>query len=212
MRLDRDGIAWASRRLGRRAPQRDAEGADPFHGSRAGRALDLRKSSEEAAKCLPPICAAHPCARGCLSSPQSLPAARCAVLPLRDYPCPHLRADLRYSPLAPICTRRSPSCWPRSSWHRRRLVRAAAWRMPISAVEAAYVKVCFRSEALSLVVRCIVIATGVISTAAISRGSACYIPDLAHLPVGNHRACCRAGHRCCRSLGFLQSGVIRLTA
>jgi APA family basic amino acid/polyamine antiporter len=58
-----------------------------------------------------------------------------------------------------------------------------AGRMPVSAGEAAYVKVGFRSEALALVVGCMVIATGVISAAAISRGSAGYIAELVELPA-----------------------------
>ncbi len=57
-----------------------------------------------------------------------------------------------------------------------------AGRMPVSAGEAAYVRAGFGSEALSLVVGCMVIATGVISAAAISRGSAGYIAELVDLP------------------------------
>ena len=53
-----------------------------------------------------------------------------------------------------------------------------AGRMPVSAGEAAYVRAGFGSESLSLVVGCMVIATGVISAAAISRGSAATLPSL----------------------------------
>jgi basic amino acid/polyamine antiporter, APA family len=58
-----------------------------------------------------------------------------------------------------------------------------AGRMPISAGEAAYVRAGFRSEALALVVGCMVIAVGVISAAAISRGSAGYIAEFVDLPL-----------------------------
>jgi len=58
-----------------------------------------------------------------------------------------------------------------------------ATRMPVSAGEAAYVREGFSSERLSLVVGLMVIAVGVLSAAAISRGSAGYIRELTGLPL-----------------------------
>jgi basic amino acid/polyamine antiporter, APA family len=57
-----------------------------------------------------------------------------------------------------------------------------AGRMPVSAGEAAYVQAGFGANWLSLLVGCMVIAIGVISAAAISRGSAGYIAELIDLP------------------------------
>jgi amino acid transporter len=58
-----------------------------------------------------------------------------------------------------------------------------AARMPVSAGEAAYVKAGFGSETLSLLVGFLVIATGVVSAAAISHGSAGYIQQFVNLPL-----------------------------
>lgn len=58
-----------------------------------------------------------------------------------------------------------------------------ASRMPVSAGEAAYVRAGFRSEALAVAVGFMVIAIGIISAAAISRGSAGYVHDLVGLPL-----------------------------
>jgi len=57
-----------------------------------------------------------------------------------------------------------------------------ATRMPVSAGEAAYVEMGLRSKALSLLVGLLVVAAGVISAAAISRGAAGYIGVLVPLP------------------------------
>ncbi len=56
-------------------------------------------------------------------------------------------------------------------------------RLPLSAGEAAYVKEGFRSEWLARAIGLMVIAVGVISAAAISRGSAGYIRALADFPA-----------------------------
>jgi APA family basic amino acid/polyamine antiporter len=57
-----------------------------------------------------------------------------------------------------------------------------AGRFPVSAGEAAYVKAGFKREWPALLVGLMVIATGVVSAAAISHGSAGYIQMLAPLP------------------------------
>lgn len=57
-----------------------------------------------------------------------------------------------------------------------------ASRMPVSAGEAAYVRAGFRAEWLAAAVGFMVIAIGIISAAAISRGSAGYIYELVPLP------------------------------
>lgn len=53
-----------------------------------------------------------------------------------------------------------------------------AVRMPVSAGEAAYVQAGFRSQRLALVVGLLVLAAGVVSAAAISRGAAGYLGEL----------------------------------
>lgn len=58
-----------------------------------------------------------------------------------------------------------------------------ASRMPLSAGEAAYVKAGFGSDRLALLVGLMVAAIGVISAAAIARGAAGYIHDIAGLPL-----------------------------
>lgn len=58
-----------------------------------------------------------------------------------------------------------------------------ASRMPFAAGEAAYVREGFRSDRLALLVGLMVIAIGIISAAAIGRGSAGYIRELVPLPL-----------------------------
>lgn len=58
-----------------------------------------------------------------------------------------------------------------------------ATRIPKSAGEAAYVGLGFNSKALSLLVGCLVLSVGVVSAAAISRGSAGYIRQLIPAPT-----------------------------
>lgn len=58
-----------------------------------------------------------------------------------------------------------------------------ASRMPVSAGEAAYVRAGLRSEWLAIAVGFMVIALGIVSSAAISRGSAGYIRELVPLPI-----------------------------
>lgn len=58
-----------------------------------------------------------------------------------------------------------------------------ASRLPMSAGEAAYVKAGFGSDRLALFVGLMVAAIGVISAAAIGRGAAGYIHDIAALPL-----------------------------
>jgi len=58
-----------------------------------------------------------------------------------------------------------------------------ASRLPLSAGEAAYVKAGFGSDRLALFVGLMVAAVGVISAAAIARGAAGYIHDIAGLPL-----------------------------
>ena len=59
-----------------------------------------------------------------------------------------------------------------------------ASRLPVSAGEAAYVRAGFGSERLALIIGLMVIAVGVISAAAISKGSAGYIREFVDLPTG----------------------------
>lgn len=58
-----------------------------------------------------------------------------------------------------------------------------ASRMPTSAGEAAYVKEGFGSDRIALFVGLMVAAIGIISAAAIARGSAGYIRDIADIPI-----------------------------
>lgn len=58
-----------------------------------------------------------------------------------------------------------------------------ASRMPTSAGEAAYVKEGFGSDRLALFVGLMVAAIGIISAAAIARGSAGYIRDISDIPI-----------------------------
>lgn len=58
-----------------------------------------------------------------------------------------------------------------------------ASRLPMSAGEAAYVKEGFGSNRLALLVGLMVAAIGIISAAAIARGSAGYIREFVHLPA-----------------------------
>ncbi|HRD76048.1 MAG TPA: amino acid permease, partial [Hyphomicrobiaceae bacterium] len=58
-----------------------------------------------------------------------------------------------------------------------------ATRMPVSAGEAAYARAGFNSQALALLVGLMVIAVGILSAAAISRGSSGYIRELTGLPL-----------------------------
>ena len=58
-----------------------------------------------------------------------------------------------------------------------------ASRMPVSAGEAVYVKAGFGSEALARLVGVMVIAIGIVSAAAIARGSTGYIRELVDLPM-----------------------------
>lgn len=58
-----------------------------------------------------------------------------------------------------------------------------ATRLPVSAGEAAYVKVGFRSEWLARLVGLMVIAVSIVSAAAIARGSAGYIRELVSWPT-----------------------------
>ena len=75
-------------------------------------------------------------------------------------------------------------------------------RLPFSAGEAAYVRQGFRSQILSIVVGLMVVASGVVSAAAISVGSAGYLqtfvgwPDVAliMLVVFLMGAVCSLGH------------------
>ncbi len=59
-----------------------------------------------------------------------------------------------------------------------------ASRMPVSAGEPAYVRAGFGSERLALLIGLMVIAVGVISAAAIAKGSAGYIREFVDLPAG----------------------------
>ena len=59
-----------------------------------------------------------------------------------------------------------------------------ASRMPVSAGEAAYVKAGFGSEKLALLIGLMVIAVGIISAAAIAKGSTGYIREFVDLPAG----------------------------
>lgn len=59
-----------------------------------------------------------------------------------------------------------------------------ASRMPVSAGEAAFVRAGFGSERLALLVGLMVIAVGIISAAAIAKGSAGYIREFVDLPTG----------------------------
>ncbi len=59
-----------------------------------------------------------------------------------------------------------------------------ASRMPVSAGEAAYVRAGFGSERLALLIGLMVVAVGVISAAAIAKGSAGYIREFVDLPTG----------------------------
>jgi APA family basic amino acid/polyamine antiporter len=83
-----------------------------------------------------------------------------------------------------------------------------AGRMPVSAGEAAYVETAFGSQALSLLVGCMVIATGVISAAAISRGSAGYIAELVSLPFALIVAAVVLSMGAVAAWGILQSVVL----
>lgn len=58
-----------------------------------------------------------------------------------------------------------------------------ATRMPVSAGEAAYVEAGFGSKRLALLVGLMVVTVGVLSAAAISRGSAGYVRELSGLPL-----------------------------
>ena len=58
-----------------------------------------------------------------------------------------------------------------------------ASRMPVSAGEAAYVRAGFGSERLALLIGLMVIAVGVISAAAIAKGSAGYVREFVDLPT-----------------------------
>jgi APA family basic amino acid/polyamine antiporter len=58
-----------------------------------------------------------------------------------------------------------------------------ASRMPTSAGEAAYVKKGFGSDRLALFIGLMVAAIGIVSAAAIARGSAGYIRDIADMPI-----------------------------
>ena len=59
-----------------------------------------------------------------------------------------------------------------------------ASRMPVSAGEAAYVRAGFGSEQLAQIIGLMVIAVGVVSAAAIAKGSAGYIREFVDLPTG----------------------------
>jgi APA family basic amino acid/polyamine antiporter len=58
-----------------------------------------------------------------------------------------------------------------------------ASRMPTSAGEAAYIKAGFRSDRLALFIGLMVATIGIVSAAAIARGSAGYIRDIAAMPI-----------------------------
>ena len=58
-------------------------------------------------------------------------------------------------------------------------------RFPVSAGEAAYVKAAFNSRLLSIAVGILTIVIGVISSAAVSIGSAGYIREFVDLPTGS---------------------------
>ncbi len=56
-------------------------------------------------------------------------------------------------------------------------------RYPVSAGEAAYVKAGFRSDAIALLTGCLVASAGIVSSAAISIGSAGYLREFVDLPT-----------------------------
>lgn len=83
-----------------------------------------------------------------------------------------------------------------------------ASRMPVSAGEAAYVRAGFGSEWLAQLVGLMVIAVGVVSAAAIAKGSAGYIREFVDLPTGIVVAAVVILMGAVAALGILQSVAI----